>query len=488
MTSNSGTGDRGDDPGLDRRAVLRAAGALGAGALAGTAPAMAAGSTATDSEAPTQNDATPVRVLTRNCYLGADLSTLFAVRSESELPERAGALLATIDASHPAARMDAIASEIEATAPDLVGLQEVAAIGTKPPDGGAGDGSGSSSDGDGSGDAGDDNWNPRYDFLDALRSALDDRGLSYRVAASVTNVDSEFPAVVEGDRLDVRLTDRDVVLAREGVTTENPQTGRYDEALSVPVTEERAITVERGYAAVDATVDGTTVTFANTHLESVSTFTRERQAGELAALLESRSPVVLVGDLNSGPEVDDDATYRLLIEEVGFADLVGDARPDASLPTCCHAADLRNDASRLDRRIDHVLGRGVAGATAVTRVGATPADRVQVDAADGDLRLWPADHAGVAATVRIDPSAATTSAATTTTPTPTATTRATTGAATTTADATESTTTGAGDDGGATGADDDGGATETETPGFGAGAAAVGAGLAALYGALRSRR
>jgi hypothetical protein len=52
----------------------------------------------------------------------------------------------------------------------------------------------------------------------------------------------------------------------------------------------------------------------------------------------------------------------------------------------------------LTARIDHVLVRGVIGATDVTRVGADPANRIDVD---GD-RLWPSDHAGVVATLSPD--------------------------------------------------------------------------------------
>ena len=98
--------------------------------------------------------------------------------------------------------------------------------------------------------------------------------------------------------------------------------------------------------------------------------------------------------MNSGPGGSGGA-YRLLTES--FEDAHARLRPDAAGDTCCQDADLRNDASRLSRRIDVVLARGLKPLD-VERVGEDRDDRVSVEVDGTPTRLWPSDHAGVVAT------------------------------------------------------------------------------------------
>jgi endonuclease/exonuclease/phosphatase family metal-dependent hydrolase len=358
--------------GFTRRDVLAVgAGAVGAG-VAGTGRGRGQSGTVT--------------LATRNCYLGANLFRLLTAAMEGSDAVRAAVsdLVRTVDRSHVAERMDAVAAELERTDPDVVGLQEVALIRTGEPTVGT---TPTATD-------------VRYDFRAELTAALSERDLPYRVVAAVETTDFQLPATVDGERRAVRLTDRTLLLARESVTTENVTTGRFDAA--VPLSDgERSITVERGHLVADATVGGTRLTVCNTHLESASAGTRLEQAAELEALLADReAPIALVGDLNSGPRRSPGAYDRLTGPFRDAADGVGN--------TCCHAAGLRNDEVSLTARIDHVLVRGDLGVTDVTRVGADPANRIAVD---GD-RLWPSDHAGVVATLAPD-------AAPTATPSPT---------------------------------------------------------------------
>jgi endonuclease/exonuclease/phosphatase family metal-dependent hydrolase len=348
--------------GFTRRDVLAVgAGAVGAG-VAGTGRGRGQSGTVT--------------VATRNCYLGANLFRLLTAAMEGSEAVRAAVndLVRTVDRSHVAERMDAVAAEIERTEPDLVGLQEVALIRTGEPTAGT---TPTATD-------------VRYDFRETLTAALDERDLPYRVVAAIETTDFQLPATVDGERRAVRLTDRALLLAHESVATESVTMGRFDAAVSLS-DGERAITVERGYLLADATVGGTRLTTCNTHLESASAGTRLEQATELEALLADREdPVALVGDLNSGPGGSRGAYDHLTGPFRDAADGVGN--------TCCHAAGLRNDEASLTARIDHVLVRGAMGATDVTRVGADPANRIDVD---GD-RLWPSDHAGVVATLSPD--------------------------------------------------------------------------------------
>jgi endonuclease/exonuclease/phosphatase family metal-dependent hydrolase len=333
-----------------------------------------------------------VTVATRNCYLGGNLFRLLtaAMEGREAVQTAVSDLVRTVDRSHVAERMDAVAAELERTEPDLVGLQEVALIRTGEPTAGT---TPTATD-------------VRYDFREALTAALSERDLPYRVVAAVETTDFQLPATVDGERRAVRLTDRALLLAHESVATENVTTGRFDAAVSLS-DGERSITVERGHLVADATVGGTRLTVCNTHLESASAGTRLEQARELEALLaDRRDPVALVGDLNSGPGGSRGAYDHLTGTFRDAADGVGN--------TCCHAAGLRNDEVSLTARIDHVLVRGALGATDVTRVGADPANRIAVD---GD-RLWPSDHAGVVATLSPD-AAPTTTPSTTPTETPT---------------------------------------------------------------------
>jgi endonuclease/exonuclease/phosphatase family metal-dependent hydrolase len=312
---------------------------------------------------------TSVTVATRNCYLGANLFRLLAAAAEGPdaIRETAGDLLATVDTSHVAARLDAIAAELARTEPALVGVQEAALIRTGPADGAATD--------------------VRYDVRETLLDRLAARDRPYRVVAATAGADLQVPATVDGETRTVRLTDRDLLLARESVPAEAATAATFDASLSLS-RGGRSITVDRGYAACEATVGGTSLTFCTTHLESASAETRASQAMELRGLLADRpDPAVLVGDLNSGPGASTAAYDHLTAPFDDAADGVGD--------TCCHAADLRNADPTLASRVDHVLVRGGLRAGEVTRIGAAPGARI---AAGGD-RLWPSDHAGVVATL-----------------------------------------------------------------------------------------
>lgn len=321
-----------------------------------------------------RSDPPPVTVATRNCYLGANLFRLLAAAATTEgetVRDAISALVTVVDRSRVERRLDAIAAELARTEPDLIGVQEASMIRTGPRSNATAPTA----------------TDVRYDFRESLLDALDARDLPYRVVTTTETTDIQLPASVDGERRDVRLTDRDLILARESVTTANPVTNRFDAAFSL-TRDGRTVTVERAYGAVDATVGDRRLTFGNTHLESASSEVRADQAAELRAALEDRpNPVVLVGDLNSGPG-GSTSVYAHLTET--FEDVASDAGP-----TCCHEADLRNSNPSLDERIDHVLVRGDLQATDVTRVGADPAELITVD---GE-RIWPSDHAGVVATL-----------------------------------------------------------------------------------------
>jgi len=336
----------------------------------------------------------PLSVLTRNLYLGVDLSKLFDATSMNDVRHIAGEMLDEIRAHPYEARVDAIAAEIETSQPDVVGVQEAAHLRVQ-------------TESDFSESPIPNASTTVVDLLDLLASALDDRGLSYDVAAETVTTDIEVPADDDGGTTDVRLTDRTALLVRSDLETTGSRSETFDNALRYRV-QGATVPIQRGFCQVDLSLDGADVAVASAHLESADDDTRLDQAEELRDELPTDRPVVLAGDLNSGPG-GPTAAYDLLTES--FVDPASDSESDAADPTCCQASDLRNETSDLSRRVDHVLSRGDVDPTGVQRVGADPDSRVTT-AVDGEsVELWPADHAGVVASFAVP----------TPTPTPTAT-------------------------------------------------------------------
>src|SRR5665811_1824940 len=103
-------------------------------------------------------------VMTRNLYLGSSLTPALAAETPEEFVEAVALIYGTVQFTDFPARSEAIADEIQATEPDLIGLQEVTkwtTAGLSPP--------------------------PGYDFLEILEGSLEARGLHYSVAAVANN-------------------------------------------------------------------------------------------------------------------------------------------------------------------------------------------------------------------------------------------------------------------------------------------------------------
>ena len=228
------------------------------------------------------------------------------------------------------------------------------------------------------------------DYLALLQSELETRGLDYRVAAITTGTDVEVPS---SRGVDIRLTNRDVILARGDVDITNSQGGNYAVNLEVPVggTGGLSITFLRGWASVDATIEGQVIRLVSTHLErEADAPIQALQALELQQIVNgSPHPVVLVGDFNSRADGSGTNTYRLLVEG-GFEDAWSQANPGEDRYTCCHADHLLNPAAEFNQRIDLILVQDALAAMEAQVVGASPAGRT----ASG---LWSSDHAGVVA-------------------------------------------------------------------------------------------
>jgi endonuclease/exonuclease/phosphatase family metal-dependent hydrolase len=359
---------------LDRRRLL--------GSIAGLGLAMGTG-TATAGETPT------LSVMTRNLYYGVNLLELQAVESEAELRRFAGELLTTAEHHPYDARVAAFVAEIASEQPDVIALQEVVRgrkrQKTDSTDGTADDDRTSEGTGE---------WTTVVDLLENLNSTLAAEGLEYAVAASTVTTDAELVAETDDGVFDLAVEDRNVVLVRERVETGDARAGTYTAGLRYSLPDvDREIRLQRGYCLVDVILAGRRVTVATTHLERVSRIIRRLQAEELLGLLPSDGPVVVAGDLNSGPG-GPSATYDRLTSQ--FEDAWAD-RPDAHGFTCCQQSSLRNEETGLDRRIDAVLYDGPLERTRVVRVGGDAGDRVEVDRDGQTVAFWPSNHAGVVA-------------------------------------------------------------------------------------------
>lgn len=318
--------------------------------------------------------------MTQNLYLGADLFRVALEPEPTLIPVRVAELYATVEASAPAARMAAIASEIARTRPALVGLQEVTTYYVQSP--------GDELPGGASTPA----TAVTYDFLQLLLDALAAEGETYVVAARNDLSDVELPATTNGTTFfDVRYRDADVVLARADVATSGAVNRRFNSLVTIDVGGVDQ-TFVRGWQSVRATVNGVPFTFVNSHFEVGSgqaAIIQALQASEMRTALQAiEGPIVFTGDINSDANGSGASAASYLTLTSALTDAVAGA---SAGPTCCQGEFLDNTASGHTTRIDVILHRGFSRTASAEVLFDDPADRIPTA---GGLR-WPSDHAGV---------------------------------------------------------------------------------------------
>jgi endonuclease/exonuclease/phosphatase family metal-dependent hydrolase len=332
----------------------------------------------------------PVTVMTRNLYLGVDLTDVVTAPDPEEILKRAAVLWEGVMASDIPARARRLAAEIAEHKPDLVGLQEVEVFRTQIP-----------SDFVFGPQAPPNQLNATtvvFDLLALVRQELEARGAPYRIAVEATYTDAELPArLASGQVIDLRMTDRDVILAREGVEIANPRFTPFETFIPLPLGGPMGgvlVPLRRGLGLVDAVVRGARFTFGNTHLEvgfSQASAFQESQASDLLKMLARvGGHLVLAGDFNSSPDGRGTRSYALITEKL--KDVWPATNPQDGGFTCC--TSLRSE-TRTDRtRIDIIFVRGSVTPRAARVVGTDPAGKTEGG-------LWPSDHAGVLATVGV---------------------------------------------------------------------------------------
>lgn len=318
----------------------------------------------------------PVMVMTRNMYVGADLDAVIAALVSPDPEDDQAAFVAAIQtllANDLTTRANALADEIARYRPHVVGLQEVSTIDiTVPPM----------------------QVDIHQDFLATLLGALSVRGLSYRVGAA--NLNFHLTGILG---LPVSLQDSDVLLVDDRVEVLAGSGAVFScGQLCLPL---GFGTIQRGWARVDARVAGHPVTFVSTHPESGDQspipLIRTGQIAELAALLGTTSPVVLMGDLNDVPGSD----MHGVLMQAGFTD-VWQALGTGDGNTCCHNATL--DGGSMVKRIDYLMVRGDVAldhqTARVVRFGAEAGERVTTPQGRA---IWASDHAGLVALIPLRP-------------------------------------------------------------------------------------
>ncbi|MFL5839605.1 MAG: hypothetical protein ACJ77Z_04040 [Thermoleophilaceae bacterium] len=351
-----------------------------------------------------------VKVMTRNLYLGADLTPGVQAASLQALVDGAGQILGQVDANDFRVRAKGVAAEILAKQPALVGLQEAALWRTQPCD-----------------------KNPlppsatavRYDFLKLLLAQLNKGKKRYTLVVAKPEFDFEVWANTDGNEstsgpncpfgseINGRLTMRDAILARKGaVKTSRPKSGTFDTLLQVRPAGV-AIDVTRGWTSVDAKVGTQKLHFVNTHLEAFdnnpSNHTnkgtdvgngeiRQAQAGELVKAggpATSKLPVILLGDLNSDVKtevkVGDGLAYRALLTA-----RFRERATTQPFGCCLNANVLKTSGGGKVADFDHIVDHVMTNAPKkVKLLGSAITGRKPA------FGFWDSDHAGLLSSLRI---------------------------------------------------------------------------------------
>jgi endonuclease/exonuclease/phosphatase family metal-dependent hydrolase len=386
-----------------RTAVASSIAALCCLAAPASAPAKIVGE---QSGTPAPHRGVRLTVMTRNLYLGADLTPAIQASSTSAFIEANGGILRQVEATNFPVRARGLAKEIVRAEPDLVGLQEVALWRTAPPSLGPVFSKHPEA------------TTVKYDFLKLLLAQLNRHGTRYRAVVVQPEFDFEAPADangVPGDgpgggtgilanaEVNGRLTMRDAILARvdAGVTTSRPEGDSFEHLLTVKVAGSTEVTINRGWTSVIADVRGARLKFVDTHLESfdsreVVPSVRAQQAAELVAPggpATGRLPAILVGDLNSDVRTEtapgDGQAYRVLTG-AGFRE-----RSTYEPLNCCieESFDLRGGgAAEFDHKVDHIM------TDAPKRVKLLASGVTGRRMSSG---YWDSDHAGLWSTLNI---------------------------------------------------------------------------------------
>jgi endonuclease/exonuclease/phosphatase family metal-dependent hydrolase len=365
-------------------------------------------------------------VMTRNLYLGADLTPALQANNVDQAIDAGGQIVNQVHATRfPSIRAASLAAEIKKRKPDIVGLQEAAWWRTGPVDINAALGSPVATQTDPLGG----------DFLTELLAKLNKGkkssasaaakkkkpALRYVLAVVKPEFDFELPVNDNGQGSGLagadhneRLTMRDAILVRKGVGIKfkNPTSGTFDTLLRETLAGGvRTVDVTRGWTAIDVKARGRSFRFVNTHLEAFDSQgsnttnqgttlgrgdIRAAQARQLVSpggAANSPRPVILLGDMNSDDDTvqpNGDRNAYMALTAGGFTE-----RSTANPLSCClndpFLVGGPNSINDFDHQVDHVL----ANKGKIKFVKGFVDGRAPVNG------LYPSDHAAVTSVLRI---------------------------------------------------------------------------------------
>ena len=323
----------------------------------------------------------PLTVMSRNMFIGTDFAPILGATSFDGFLVAVANAYIDVQQSNIPERAAAVADEILANQPHLIGLQEVSIWRTGPIGGPA--------------------TTVTYDALQSLLDELAVRGLSYTPIAILTEFEAQAPSALG---ITIGFTDRDVVLARSDLATSglklsNVQAQHFATNFSFTSPILGELTVPRGWISVDGKVRGKQFRFVNAHLESFHPGVQAAQASELIlGPANTELPVMIAGDLNTESASGDpaqNAGYQIIVG-AGFQDAWTVSHPeDPGFTWPLHLEDPFTSVAPF-QRIDLVLFKGQLTVLSTELLGDTPADQT----ASG---LWPSDHAGLIATTNLKP-------------------------------------------------------------------------------------
>lgn len=327
--------------------------------------------------------AADVVVMSRNLYVGADVGppTQAVLTGDPNLIIPAVTqFYARVQASNLPERSMAFAAEIARTQPTLIGLQEASLFRTGPFGGGP-------------------PTTVASDSLQLLLGALSARGLSYAPVVITTNSDVTLPYLSTTGLANLRLTDREVILARTDLPSHhfslsNPQGGNFTARLSLPIgTTGGTLELVRGWASIDASYGGQEFRFLSTHLEEFDPLQTLQALELLAGVAGGPLPTVVVGDLNSPADGSGGQALNAFLA-AGYHDAWAQLHPGDPGYTWGPDDNLLNPLHAATQRIDYLLTHGALFPREVSLIGVAPEERTPSG-------LWPSDHAGVVGTLAV---------------------------------------------------------------------------------------
>lgn len=309
-------------------------------------------------------------VMTWNIYQGADLTPILTAKPE-DIPIRVTEVFRQFLATNFQKRANAIVKQIVLKEPDIIGLQEAVTWELIPPN----------------------SKKVVFNFVDILLCELLCKGLRYRIAAENRNSEAELPSSTGNI---IRLSDRDVILIRHTskIKIDEKYEGNYQTNLQIQLAGQ-PFTVLRGWSALDACARGNKFRIVSTHLEPLSPEVQVAQGNELlTGPANTELPLVLIGDYNSNANGTGTQTYVNLIA-AGFKDAWSTIGKGEGV-TSYQDADLLNAFSKLKERIDLILfsNNNHWRPLEIEVIGAEQLARTK-------LKLWPSDHGGVYAKLKL---------------------------------------------------------------------------------------